>query len=97
MAKEIVAHIKLQIPAGQANPAPPVALLADIVGMWRQKNLGDGLVLAIDGCAPIAVREDSPTSTTVSGTLAGVTRWAAGRGAIGVTIEGDLEQPPRWL
>ena len=24
MAKEIVAHIKLQIPAGQANPAPPV-------------------------------------------------------------------------
>src|SRR5947199_7298101 len=24
MAKEIVAHIKLPIPAGQANPAPPV-------------------------------------------------------------------------
>ena len=24
MAKEVVAHIKLQIPAGQANPAPPV-------------------------------------------------------------------------
>jgi large subunit ribosomal protein L11 len=24
MAKEIVAHIKLQIPAGQANPAAPV-------------------------------------------------------------------------
>ena len=24
MAKEIVAQIKLQIPAGQANPAPPV-------------------------------------------------------------------------
>jgi len=24
MAKEIIAHIKLQIPAGQANPAPPV-------------------------------------------------------------------------
>jgi len=24
MAKEIVAYIKLQIPAGQANPAPPV-------------------------------------------------------------------------
>jgi large subunit ribosomal protein L11 len=25
MAKEIVAQIKLQIPAGQANPAPPVS------------------------------------------------------------------------
>jgi large subunit ribosomal protein L11 len=24
MAKEVVARIKLQIPAGQANPAPPV-------------------------------------------------------------------------
>ena len=24
MAKEVVAHIKLQISAGQANPAPPV-------------------------------------------------------------------------
>jgi len=24
MAKEVVAQIKLQIPAGQANPAPPV-------------------------------------------------------------------------
>jgi len=24
MAKEVVAHIKLQIPAGQANPAPPI-------------------------------------------------------------------------
>ncbi len=24
MAKEIIAQIKLQIPAGQANPAPPV-------------------------------------------------------------------------
>jgi maleylpyruvate isomerase len=73
------------------------SLLADIVGMWRQKNLGDGLVLAIDGCGPIVVQEDSPTSTTVSGRLAGVTRWAAGRGAIGVNIEGDLDVPPRWL
>jgi maleylpyruvate isomerase len=73
------------------------SLLADIVGMWRQKNLGDGLVLAIDDCAPIAVQEDSRTSTTVSGRLAGVARWAAGRGAIGVTIEGDLDVPPRWL
>jgi large subunit ribosomal protein L11 len=24
MAKEVIAQIKLQIPAGQANPAPPV-------------------------------------------------------------------------
>ncbi|MFY8215649.1 MAG: 50S ribosomal protein L11, partial [Chthoniobacterales bacterium] len=24
MAKEIVGYIKLQVPAGQANPAPPI-------------------------------------------------------------------------
>jgi maleylpyruvate isomerase len=29
------------------------SLLADIVGMWRKKDLGGGLVLAVDGCAPL--------------------------------------------
>jgi maleylpyruvate isomerase len=73
------------------------SLLADIVGMWRQKNVGAGLALAVDDCAPMAVQADSRISTTVAGTLAGVTRWAAGRGAIGVDVEGDLQEPPRWL
>jgi maleylpyruvate isomerase len=72
-------------------------LLVDIVGMWQQKNLGAGLIVAVDGCAPIAVQEDSPRSTTVAGTLAGVVRWAAGRGTVGVNIEGELDVPPRWL
>ena len=31
----------------------------------------------------------------VRGTLAGVVRWAAGRGAVGVT--GGEATPPRWL
>jgi maleylpyruvate isomerase len=73
------------------------SLLADIVGMLRQKNLGGGLVLVVDDGSPIAVQEDSPTSTTVAGTLAAVARWAAGRGAVGVDVEGDLQEPPRWL
>ena len=73
------------------------SLLADIVGMWRQKNLGARLVLAVDDRVPIAVQEDSASSTTVAGTLAAVARWAAGRGAAGVDVEGDLQEPPRWL
>jgi maleylpyruvate isomerase len=73
------------------------SLLTDIAGMWRQKGLGAGLVLAVDGRASVAVQEDSPSSTTVAGALAAVVRWAAGRGSIGVAVEGDLQQPPRWL
>jgi maleylpyruvate isomerase len=98
--REVWIHAVDLANGGRFDDFPAVvhdSLLADIVGMWQQKNLGAGLVLAIDGCAPIAVQDDSPTSTTVSGTLVGVTRWAAGRGAIGVKIEGNVEVPPRWL
>jgi maleylpyruvate isomerase len=72
------------------------SLLTDIVGMWQKKDLGAGLVLEVDGCAPIAVQPDSPTSTKVGGSLASVVRWAAGRGAVGLTSGADA-QPPRWL
>ncbi|MFC9768199.1 maleylpyruvate isomerase family mycothiol-dependent enzyme [Rhodococcus jostii] len=73
------------------------SLLTDIVGMWRRKDLGAGLVLAVDGGEPVAVQPDSPPAEKVSGPLAAVVRWAAGRGAVGVGIEGDLQEPPHWL
>lgn len=73
------------------------SLLFDIVGMWRRKQLGAGLVLAVDGRSPVSVGVDSPATTTVSGSLAGVLRWAAGRGSVGVDIQGDLQGPPQWL
>ncbi|MBC2639238.1 MULTISPECIES: maleylpyruvate isomerase family mycothiol-dependent enzyme [unclassified Rhodococcus (in: high G+C Gram-positive bacteria)] len=72
------------------------SLLTDIVGMWQKKDLGAGLVLAFDGCVPIAVQPDSPSSTKVGGSLASVVRWAAGRGAVGLTSGADA-QPPHWL
>ncbi|MCK8673438.1 maleylpyruvate isomerase family mycothiol-dependent enzyme [Rhodococcus sp. HM1] len=71
------------------------SLLDDIVGMWRKKDLGVGLVLEVDGREPLRVIEDAPVEHTVRGTLAGVVRWAAGRGAVGVT--GGEATPPRWL
>ena len=73
------------------------SLLTDIVGMWRRKDLGAGLILAVDGGEPVAVQPDSPPAEKVSGPLAAVVRWAAGRGTVGVGIEGDLKQPPHWL
>ncbi|MDV7087060.1 maleylpyruvate isomerase family mycothiol-dependent enzyme [Rhodococcus opacus] len=73
------------------------SLLTDIVGMWRRKDLGAGLILVVDGGEPVAVQPDSPPAEKVSGPLAAVVRWAAGRGTVGVGIEGDLQEPPHWL
>lgn len=73
------------------------SLLTDIVGMWRRKYLGAGLILAVDGGEPAAVQPDSPPVEKVSGPLAAVVRWAAGRGTVGVNIDGEVGEPPRWL
>ncbi|RZI94047.1 MAG: maleylpyruvate isomerase family mycothiol-dependent enzyme [Microbacterium sp.] len=73
------------------------SLLTDIVGMWRRKDLGAGLMLAVDGGEPVAVQPDSPPVEKVSGPLAAVVRWAAGRGTVGVNIDGEVGEPPRWL
>ncbi|TQC49766.1 maleylpyruvate isomerase, partial [Rhodococcus sp. WS4] len=73
------------------------SLLTDIVGMWQKKDLGAGLVLEVDGCAPIAVQPDSQVSEKIGGSLASLVRWAAGRGAVGVSAGGEVPEPPRWL
>ena len=84
---------------GRFGDFPPVvlkSLLADIVDAWRRNDRGAGLVLTVDGCRPI-VLPPGPRTTTVSGPLPAVVRWAAGRGTVGVSIDGDAEGPPRWL
>ncbi len=84
---------------GRFGDFPPVvlqSLLADIVDAWRRNERGGGLVLAVEGCTPIAMVPAERT-TTVAGPLAAVVRWAAGRGAVGVDIDGDSDGPPRWL
>jgi maleylpyruvate isomerase len=73
------------------------SLLTDIVGAWKKKDLGGGLVLEINGAAPIAVSPESSITTKISGQPAAVVRWAAGRGAVGVALDGDIGEPPRWL
>ncbi|WP_138997680.1 maleylpyruvate isomerase family mycothiol-dependent enzyme [Rhodococcus zopfii] len=70
------------------------SLLDDIVGMWRKKDLGAGLALEVEGRAPVIVKDPEVTHK-VQGSLASVVRWAAGRGAVGVT--GGEVTPPRWL
>jgi maleylpyruvate isomerase len=72
-------------------------LLSDIVSLWRKKAVGHGLVLEVNGCAPIPVDPATPTHTTVTGTAAAVVRWACGRGASHTEIKGPSDAPPRWL
>ncbi|WFR73400.1 maleylpyruvate isomerase family mycothiol-dependent enzyme [Prescottella defluvii] len=72
------------------------SLLDDIVGVWRRKGEGAGLVLEVDGRRFVVVQEGAPVTDTVTGPLAAVVRWASGRGATGLTT-GSALQPPRWL
>lgn len=84
---------------GRFGDFPPVvlqSLLADIVDAWRRNDRGAGLVLAVEGCRPIAMPPADRT-TTVTGPLPAVVRWVAGRGAVEVDIDGDADGPPRWL
>jgi maleylpyruvate isomerase len=73
------------------------SLLSDIVSGWRRKELGAGLVLEVSGCAPLAIEPDSVPTATMRGTLPALVRWAAGRGAVGVSFEGRQPAPPHWL
>lgn len=36
-------------------------------------------------------------TTTIRGSLPAVTRWAAGRGGVGVSVTGDSVEPSQWL
>ncbi|ANS30044.1 mycothiol-dependent maleylpyruvate isomerase [Rhodococcus opacus] len=73
------------------------SLLTDIVGMWQRKDLGTRLILAVDGGEPVAVQPDSSPAEKVSGPLAAVVRWAAGRGTVGLGAGGEIPEPPHWL
>ena len=75
------------------------SLLTDIVGMWRRKDLGGGLVLAVTGGNPIPVAPESDETQRITGDLAAVVRWITGRGAVGIDATGpDAENAaPRWL
>lgn len=73
-------------------------LVPEIVGKWKSNGTGDGLVLVdADKGTRYPVTEDNET-TEITGSIAGLARWASGRGANGVSVaQGDIPEPPRWL
>ncbi|KXP14472.1 maleylpyruvate isomerase family mycothiol-dependent enzyme [Tsukamurella pseudospumae] len=97
-SREVWIHaVDLDTGARFADLPEPVlhTLLADVVGAWRSRGDGAGLVLRPDGSEPIAVGQSAP-SGEVTGPLPAVVRWAVGRGAVGLAGEPD-GPPPRWL
>ena len=71
------------------------SLLTDIVETWRRREVGTDLVLEVTGSEPVLVGERGGVS--VRGSLPALVRWAAGRGAVEVSSDGELPPAPRWL
>lgn len=74
-------------------------LVPEIANKWRGQGVGEGLVLVnTDSGERIEVSPGEKT-VEIQGGLAGLARWASGRGDHGVTVaEGDeVPAPPRWL
>ncbi|AHW64646.1 Putative mycothiol-dependent maleylpyruvate isomerase [Corynebacterium glyciniphilum AJ 3170] len=86
-------------------------LFEEIPAKWRSTGTGADLVLVNEddgtqievGDAPDSFSTSADQRRVVRGTLAGIVRWAAGRGGVAVTATNgsgestSVPQPPRWL
>lgn len=74
------------------------ALLRDVAAAWQRRDEGTGLVLAPsdrDHRVPVG---NGTAEVVVTGTAAGLVRWATGRGADAVAFScTEPVLPPRWL
>ena len=85
-------------------PAPVLErLLTDITGAWKVRGTDTDLVVKVTGTDLTFGDTTSDSPTVVTGTLAAVAEWAAGRGTRGVTATPDsaslAEVPaaPKWI
>lgn len=95
--REVWIHaVDLDVTAGFGDIPEVVlrTLLHEIPGKWAGKNVGEDLVLVEEDGAGERVAVTEGAATEVRGSLAGLVRWAAGRGAQGVDTDAE---PPRWL
>ncbi|HEY5854879.1 MAG TPA: maleylpyruvate isomerase family mycothiol-dependent enzyme [Aldersonia sp.] len=100
--REVWIHAVDLSDAARYGDFPPVvleSLLTDVVGMWRRRDQGAGVVLAVTGCDPIPVQPESDETQHIAGDLPAVVRWITGRGAVGIDATGPdaANASPRWL
>ncbi|AGN20529.1 maleylpyruvate isomerase, GSH-independent [Corynebacterium glutamicum MB001] len=73
-------------------------LAAEITQKWTSQGAGEGLVLLDEPSSTRYPAAPGQDEVVVSGSLAGIVRYAAGRGSDGVTSStGEVPEPPRWL
>jgi maleylpyruvate isomerase len=84
-------------------PAPVLErLLKDITGAWHTRGTDTGLVVKVTGTEVAFGDTSAADPTTVTGRLAAVAQWAAGRGNGGVTVTGSGASggtltAPKWI
>ena len=87
-------------------PAPVLErLLTDITGAWKVRGTDTDLVVKVTGTDLTFGDTTSDSPTVVTGTLAAVVQWAAGRGTQGVTATGPgaaapngaMPAAPKWI
>lgn len=64
-------------------------LLRDITGAWHTRGTDTGLAIRVEGTAVAFGDTSAANPTIITGPLAAVVQWAAGRGSGGVTVEGS--------
>ena len=78
-------------------PAPVLErLLTDITGAWNARGTDAGLVVKVTDRDLTFGDPTSDSPTVVSGPLAAVVEWAAGRGNGGVTAAGPSAAVANW-
>jgi maleylpyruvate isomerase len=84
-------------------PAPVLErLLEDITGAWKTRGTDAGLLVKVTGADATFGDTDAADPTVVTGALAGVVQWAAGRGADGVeavrsSVSSIVPAAPKWI
>jgi maleylpyruvate isomerase len=80
-------------------------LLTDITGAWKTRGTDTGLLVKVTDRDLTVGDTTSASPTVVSGPLAAVAAWAAGRGNSGVTAtgtgtaatKGTVPAAPKWI
>lgn len=103
-SREVWIHaVDLGGPAGFGDIPDAVlsTLFAEIPAKWRGAGVGAGLTLVRtdDGSeTTVLPSDDGAPGVEIAGDLAGLVRWASGRGPEGVELSaGEVPEPPRWL
>ncbi|WP_461173917.1 maleylpyruvate isomerase family mycothiol-dependent enzyme [Arthrobacter sp. Z1-9] len=85
-------------------PAPVLErLLKDITGAWHTRGTDQGILINVTGNALTFGDTSATKPTIITGPLAAVVQWAAGRGSAGVAatglgaLDGSVPSPPKWI